>query len=162
MLLHDYPSADTCFKEVLKLESGNKAAMAQHNLCLKRIKEEQAKEKKMYRNIFAKLSAMNERWVWSVNVCAVVSVSVAIPVNQRRNQRRRKWRLRRRRKTSLLRRWMPRQQQWMLSFYHTHTLLTDVSCCCCLLETLLFVHCCLITVLFQAISISVHKIVRYE
>ena len=60
MLLQDFEEAEVCFKEVLQLEPENKAARAQRQLCLKKLKEQHQKEKKLYQTMFAKLASSRD------------------------------------------------------------------------------------------------------
>ena len=52
-----------CFQEVVKLESTNRSALQQIQVCRQRIKEQREKDKKMYTNMFKKLADLSERLV---------------------------------------------------------------------------------------------------
>ena len=58
MLNHDYEVAEQCFQKVLELEPSNKAAVAQRQACVRKIKEQERKERALYKNMFTKLANM--------------------------------------------------------------------------------------------------------
>ena len=58
MLDHEYEEAEQCFQKVLELEPENKAAVGQRQACVRKIKEQERKERKLYKNMFTKLANM--------------------------------------------------------------------------------------------------------
>ena len=61
MQLQEYTEAIGDFKEVQRLEPGNKAAQAQIERCKKQIKTQENKEKKMYAGMLGSLSSPNDK-----------------------------------------------------------------------------------------------------
>ncbi|XP_028910334.1 peptidyl-prolyl cis-trans isomerase FKBP4 [Ornithorhynchus anatinus] len=60
LAVNDLELARDDFQKVLQLYPGNKAARAQLAICLQRIREQHAREKKLYANMFQRLAAERE------------------------------------------------------------------------------------------------------
>jgi hypothetical protein len=55
-MMQDYEEALKCFQGVMKIESTNRAAYQQIQACRQKIKQQREKDKKLYANMFEKLS----------------------------------------------------------------------------------------------------------
>lgn len=60
-ITRDYDLAMKCFQEVVKLDPSNRSSRQQILVCKNKMKEQRDKDKKMYTNIFQKLSKLSER-----------------------------------------------------------------------------------------------------
>lgn len=59
--MRDYGQALKLFQQVVAIEPSNRAARQQITVCKNKVKEQNEKDKNMYRNIFKKLSVLSER-----------------------------------------------------------------------------------------------------
>ena len=57
----DWAEAISAFEKVVAVSPDNKAAKNQIRLCKKNMKQEEAQDRKMYQNIFAKMAAENSK-----------------------------------------------------------------------------------------------------
>ncbi len=58
--MQNYEEAVASFQQVLKIESGNKAAVKQLEMCRSKQRSQREKEKKLYSNMFRKLAQEDE------------------------------------------------------------------------------------------------------
>lgn len=63
--MQDYDEAMLCFQEVVKLESGNRSALQQIQVCRQKVRQQLEKDKRLYANMFKNLGKRsgNNGWI---------------------------------------------------------------------------------------------------